>query len=118
MALCLANSLIDYEDFVPYDQLVRYKWWYESGYMSSTGHCFDIGNATRESVNEFTKRQNKIKETTDKNIDDYRSIHEKLTDFNVNCSYEGVAGNGALMRLAPVPLSLLWCIDCCCSSWI
>ncbi|CAF5164743.1 unnamed protein product, partial [Rotaria sp. Silwood1] len=25
-------------------------------------------------------------------------------EFNVNCSEEGVAGNGALMRLAPVPL--------------
>ncbi|CAF4792932.1 unnamed protein product [Rotaria sp. Silwood1] len=29
---------------------------------------------------------------------------EKGQEFNVNCSEEGVAGNGALMRLAPVPL--------------
>ena len=104
MALCLANSLIDYEDFVPYDQLVRYKWLYQHGYMSSIGRCFNIASAMRESINEFTKRQNKITETTDKNIDDYRSIHEKLTNFNVNCSYDRGALNGALVRLAPVPL--------------
>ncbi|CAF4805776.1 unnamed protein product, partial [Rotaria sp. Silwood1] len=50
MALCLANSLIACQDFVPYDQLVRYKWWYRHGYMSSTGQCFDIGAATRQSI--------------------------------------------------------------------
>ena len=46
MALCLALSLIAKKDFVPYDQLVRYQWWYQQGFMSSTGHCFDIGAAT------------------------------------------------------------------------
>ncbi|CAF1509657.1 unnamed protein product, partial [Rotaria sordida] len=29
MALCLANSLVARRDFIPYDQLVRYKWWYK-----------------------------------------------------------------------------------------
>ena len=107
MALCLANSLISCQDFVPYDQLVRYKWWLEFGYMSSTGKCFDIGNATRESINEFTKRQNDFQnqsQTPIANIDDYASNRQLLKDFNVYCSKEGVAGNGALMRLAPVPL--------------
>ena len=57
MALCLANSLIVRQGFNPYDQLVRYKWWYRHGYMSSTGKCFDIGNATRQSIETFERRQ-------------------------------------------------------------
>ncbi|CAF1331207.1 unnamed protein product [Rotaria sordida] len=61
MALCLANSLIARQDFVPYDQLVRYKWWYRHGYMSSTGNCFDIGAATRQSIEEFETRQRNIR---------------------------------------------------------
>ena len=57
MALCLAASLIVHGDFVPYDQLVRYKWWFKQGYMSSTDTCFDIGAATKDAVDEFEKRQ-------------------------------------------------------------
>jgi ADP-ribosyl-[dinitrogen reductase] hydrolase len=53
MALCLAVSLIVQRDFVPYDQLVRYKWWHLYGYMSSTGKCFDIGAATKQAVEQF-----------------------------------------------------------------
>ncbi|CAF4141711.1 unnamed protein product, partial [Rotaria sordida] len=53
MALCLGISLVARRDFIPYDQLVRYKWWFEHGYMSSTGHCFDIGAATSQSLQEF-----------------------------------------------------------------
>ncbi|UJR32647.1 hypothetical protein I4U23_020107 [Adineta vaga] len=106
MALCLANSLIARQDFVPYDQLVRYKWWFKNGYMSSTGKCFDIGTATRESLTEFERRQNgyankhRIPMKQMNNLSD----QEHLKKFNVYCSREGVAGNGALMRLAPVPL--------------
>ena len=106
MALCLANSLIYWKEFVPYDQMVRYKWWYRHGYMSSTGHCFDIGAATKKSVQEFEKRQRKFAEEHGlslKDMDFY--LNEDRSDgFDINCSEEGVAGNGALMRLAPVPL--------------
>ncbi|CAF1249260.1 unnamed protein product [Rotaria sp. Silwood1] len=106
MALCLANSLIARSDFVGYDQLVRYKWWHLNGYMSSTGKCFDIGAATSDSLREFARRQ---KEFSDKNnipFDqiDFLSDENLLKNFDVMCSEEGVAGNGALMRLAPVPL--------------
>ncbi|CAF2153627.1 unnamed protein product [Rotaria magnacalcarata] len=106
MALCLANSLLARRDFIPYDQLVRYKWWYKFGYMSSTGHCFDIGAATSQSLHEFERRQKKF--ANEKNIP-YQQI-DKLSDFNIldefdpYCSENDVAGNGALMRLAPVPL--------------
>jgi ADP-ribosyl-[dinitrogen reductase] hydrolase len=106
MALCLANSLIARRDFVPYDQLVRYKWWYRDGYMSSTGKCFDIGAATRQSLNKFERRQKEFAETHGISVKDvdFLSDARSLEKFDVDCSEDGVAGNGALMRLAPVPL--------------
>ncbi|CAF3310328.1 unnamed protein product [Rotaria sp. Silwood2] len=106
MALCLANSLIACQDFVSYDQLVRYKWWYRHGYMSSTGQCFDIGAATRQSIEEFETRQRKFAHDHDMPLDEMDLLSDRglLQAFDVNCSKEGVAGNGALMRLAPVPL--------------
>jgi ADP-ribosylglycohydrolase len=106
MALCLANSLIACRGFNEYDQLVRYKWWYKHGYMSSTGQCFDIGHATRQSIAEFEDRQDKFQISQSININDMDSISdpETLKKFDVECSSSGVAGNGALMRLAPVPL--------------
>jgi ADP-ribosylglycohydrolase len=106
MALCLANSLVARRGFVPYDQLVRYKWWYENGYMSSTGQCFDIGAATSQSLKEFIRRQHTFAKEhviPRKKIDNL-SDQKLLQEFPVYCSMDGVAGNGALMRLAPVPL--------------
>jgi len=50
MALCLAESLIERQGFDPIDQLERYVRWYRQGHLSSTGRCFDIGNATREAL--------------------------------------------------------------------
>ncbi|CAF1498679.1 unnamed protein product, partial [Adineta steineri] len=106
MALCLACSLIVCQDFVPYDQLVRYKWWNRDGYMSSTGVCFDIGAATQQSILKFEQRQKRFAQTHNIPADqlDFLSDSELLEKFNVYCSEDGVAGNGALMRLAPVPL--------------
>ncbi|CAF4415365.1 unnamed protein product, partial [Rotaria magnacalcarata] len=106
MALCLANSLVCRKDFVPYDQLVRYKWWYKNGYMSSTGRCFDIGAATSQSLHEFEYRQQIFARSYNIPIDqlDFLSDTQILSKFDVYCSEHGVAGNGALMRLAPVPL--------------
>ncbi len=106
MALCLANSLIACQDYVPYDQLVRYKWWYRLGYMSSTGQCFDIDGGTRRSIVEFERRQNGLANELKVELKDidYLSNPEILNKFNVYCSEVEVAGNGALMRLAPVPL--------------
>ena len=106
MALCLATSLISCSGLNLYDQLVRYKWWYRHGYMSSTGKCFDIGNATRQSLEEFERRQVDFANIYQIHSDqiDALSDPELLRQFDVLCSGEGVAGNGALMRLAPVPL--------------
>ena len=106
MALCLAVSLVARRDFVPYDQLVRYKWWHKNGYMSSTGNCFDIGKSTKESIDTFEKRQmefSKQHRIPFKEID-FLSDDRLLEAFNSKCGSERSAGNGALMRLAPVPL--------------
>ena len=106
MALCLASSLVACHDFVPYDQLVRYKWWYQYGYMSSIGECFSIGSATRDALDEFIRRQHIFAKKHKIHLDDidYLSDPQFLRRFNVYCSTTGAAGNGALMRLAPVPL--------------
>ena len=106
MSLCLANSLVARRDFILYDQLVRYKWWYRDGYMSSTGDCFDIGAATKKSIQEFEQRQRDFSREHGVEFEqmDHLSDPNLLSKFDVNCSEDGVAGNGALMRLAPVPL--------------
>lgn len=106
MALCLASSLVARRGFVPYDQLVRYKWWHQNGYMSSTGKCFDIGMATPDSLSEFQRRQKtfaKAHQIPPEELDSLSDFN-LLKQFNVYCSSRDVAGNGALMRLAPVPL--------------
>jgi hypothetical protein len=74
--------------------------------MSSTGQCFDIGSATKQSLDEFIRRQRKFSKSRriDNNELDYLDDRELLEKFPVYCSMPGVAGNGALMRLAPVPL--------------
>ncbi len=106
MALCLAISLIVCGDFSPYDQLVRYKWWYRDGYMSSTGDCFDIGAATGQALREFERRQKLAadkRHISDEEMD-FLSNQAMLQKFNVYCSDDHAAGNGGLMRLSPVPL--------------
>ena len=83
MALCLAESLLEKRAFDPTDQLERYVRWWREGHLSSTGHCFDIGGATSASLARF--------ESTG---EPYPG--DRFTD---------AGGNGALMRLAPVPLA-------------
>ncbi len=82
MALCLAESLIEREGFDPVDQLERYVRWFREGHLSSTGRCFDIGGTTRASLERFERT---------------REAYPGPTDPQQ-------AGNGSLMRLAPVPL--------------
>ena len=82
MALCLAESLIERRVFDPADQLQRYVRWYREGHMSATGECFDIGNATREALHHFESTGDPYSGSVDPDR----------------------AGNGSIMRLAPVPL--------------
>jgi len=82
MALCLAESLIECQGFDPKDQMDRYLRWLKEGYLSSTGECFDIGN------------------TCYKALIDYRFSEDPFS----GPTHERSAGNGSLMRLAPIPL--------------
>lgn len=51
MTLCLAQSLVERDGkFVIHDQIRKYVQWKEYGYMSATGRCFDIGNATKQAL--------------------------------------------------------------------
>lgn len=82
MALCLAESLVEKHGFDASDQMQRYLAWYQKGYWSSTGKCFDIGNATRQALEKFKASGNP----------------------NSGSTHPSSAGNGSLMRLAPVVL--------------
>ena len=83
MALCLAESLIICKGFDMKDQLARYCDWYHNGHLSSNGENFDIGNTTRSALRHF----------------------EKTGDPCSGLTEPDSAGNGSLMRLAPVPLA-------------
>jgi len=82
MALCLAESLAECAAFDARDQMQRYLRWYQDGHWSSTGSCFDIGNTTREALASFARSG-----------DPFSGSTSPLK-----------AGNGSLMRLAPVPV--------------
>jgi ADP-ribosyl-[dinitrogen reductase] hydrolase len=82
MALCLAENLIETKRFDLQDQLARYLKWYDHGHLSSNGRCFDIGNTVRQALETFRKTKRLYCGPTDK----------------------WSAGNGSIMRLAPVPL--------------
>lgn len=82
MALCLAASLVEQGDFDARDQMERYVRWRQEGYLSSTGRCFDIGNTTSAALSRYLRTRDPYAGSTDPQA----------------------AGNGSLMRLAPVPM--------------
>jgi len=82
MALCLAASLVEKNGFDPTDQMDRYIRWSDEGYMSSNGRCFDIGGTVSDALRK------------------YRSSGEPYAGSTDPMS----AGNGCIMRLAPVAM--------------
>ena len=83
MALCLAQSLIEKKGFNTFDQMEKYYLWMTRGYMSSEpGVCVDIGVTTRQALLFFDQSGQPICGRTERET----------------------AGNGSLMRLAPVPM--------------
>ncbi|MDB6076322.1 MAG: ADP-ribosylglycohydrolase [Akkermansiaceae bacterium] len=82
MALCLAESLIECKGFDLNDQASRYVRWSQEGYLSSNGYCFDIGNTVAEALRFYRRTGIPESGSTD--------------PFS--------AGNGSIMRLAPVPI--------------
>lgn len=81
-ALCLAESLLDRGRLDPGDLMTRFVAWRNEGHNSVTGECFDIGRATAAA------------------LDRYERTGEPLA----GSAAPDTAGNGSLMRLAPVAI--------------
>lgn len=81
MALCILDSFNNKKTFDPEDQIQRYVRWYNEGYLSSNGRCFDIGGTTRTG------------------IINYMSTKKAFSGLKGDKS----VGNGSIMRLSPVP---------------
>lgn len=89
MALCLAESLLAQKGFDAKDQMDRYLRWYNDGYMSSKGYCFDIGLTISGALKNYSLHQNPYAGST----------------------HPRTAGNGSIMRLAPIPLYYLLSLE-------
>ena len=83
MALCLAESLLECRGFDARDQMNRYLKWLNEGYLSSTGRCFDIGRTTLRALR----------------------FYESGGSPFAGSTGGRTAGNGSLMRLAPVAMA-------------
>lgn len=82
MALALADSLLECGDLDEADLMQRFVAWHEQGQYSPTGTCFDIGITVRQALSRFRHTGDPIAGATDPMS----------------------AGNGSLMRLAPVAI--------------
>lgn len=82
MALCLADSLISKRGHDALDQMTRYHRWREFGENSVTGSCFGIGRTVNASINRFVG----------------------TGEPNAGSRAYNTAGNGSIMRLAPVAI--------------
>ena len=82
MALALADSLAASRSLDCRDLMNRFVKWWRNGEYSCTGTCFDIGNATRGALDRYVRTGDPLAGSTDPHS----------------------AGNGSLMRLAPVAL--------------
>ena len=82
MALALAESLLASGSLDCSDLMDRFVAWWKNGEYSCTGHCFDIGITTRNALERYRQNGDPLAGSTD----------------------PATAGNGSLMRLAPVAL--------------
>lgn len=80
MAVALGDSLLADHALDGTDLMGRFVSWHEEGVYSCTGHCFDIGITTRRALAKFRRTGDPFAGSTDPMS----------------------AGNGSLMRLAPV----------------
>jgi len=83
MALCIAASILECKQFDAEDQMNRFLRWRDDGYMSSNGRCFDIGNTISQSLRNYESTGNPFAGSRNPNS----------------------AGNGSIMRLAPIPIA-------------
>lgn len=82
MALCLAESLLTCDGFDPLDQMLRYRRWVDEGHLSTRAHAFGIGKTVLRALMRFGQTGDPFAGSTQAHT----------------------AGNGSLMRLAPVVL--------------
>lgn len=82
MALALADSLAGRADLDEHDLMERFVAWWRRGAYSHNGRCFDIGATTARALLRFEQTGNPI-------------AGDRAADS---------AGNGSLMRLAPVAI--------------
>lgn len=82
LALCLADSILACDGLDERDLMERFCRWYELGENSCTGSCFDIGITTRKALEAYRRTDNPIAGPVDPRT----------------------AGNGSIMRLAPLVL--------------
>ena len=82
MALALADSLTANDGLNEADLMRRFVRWHEQGEYSCTGSCFDIGITTSQALSRWKRTGNPTAGSTDPQT----------------------AGNGSLMRLAPVAI--------------
>ncbi|HEY9092134.1 ADP-ribosylglycohydrolase family protein [Parasphingorhabdus sp.] len=82
MALSLADSLLASTAFDPTNLMQNFVGWFRDGEYSATGKCFDIGHTTETALRLFEQSGEPFAGSRD----------------------PGDAGNGSLMRLAPVAI--------------
>jgi ADP-ribosyl-[dinitrogen reductase] hydrolase len=82
MALALADSLLEGDEFDPEDLMRRFVGWRDKGEYSCTGTCFDIGMTVGSALSRWKRTGDPIAGSIDPNS----------------------AGNGSLMRLSPVAI--------------
>jgi len=99
MMLCLAESLTLRRGMDTQDQMERYVLWRTQGYMSSSVDrgAFDIGRTTATAIGEYVYAKRTAGDT-------FRPARVVGPSGPFN------AGNGGIMRLAPVPI-LFWRSD-------
>jgi len=79
LTFCLAESLIN--GYNPTDMAEKFVAWYSNGYWTAHGSVFDIGYATRRSIERFCAGTSALL---------------------AGCTGENENGNGSLMRIAPL----------------
>lgn len=82
MALALADNLAEHDGFDPADLMRRFWRWRGEGAYSCTGTCFDVGLTVSSALSRWSRTKEPLAGSIDPQT----------------------AGNGSLMRLAPVPV--------------
>ncbi|KAG9013604.1 hypothetical protein FRB94_001709 [Tulasnella sp. JGI-2019a] len=89
MMLCMAVSLKEKREFDWKDVANRFIRWHKEGYLSVVDKCFDIGNATRVALVYYM------------GLDRLKKVWPDTPSCNPSPAQ---AGNGSIMRLAPIPI--------------